>query len=203
MDYPTIDELKNFFTNMLKNIEPENILITKLSFNLDKVYIKKSKIHGNGLFAKNNINKNDIITFYPCDLLLYYPDKNRDKNNHKVGVLTNEDTNKKLLELFNNNRYIYYDYKYDVNESYSIIGFSEINNNSSYLGHLCNDSVRGHTKKDKEIYENITMLKSNAIFYNICDCIIAVVALKDIKIDEEILVPYGHDYWINPNRQKS
>ena len=133
MDYPTIDKLNKFYRNILKNIELENILITKLSFNLDKVYIKESKIHGNGLFAKININKNDIITFYPCDLLLYYPDKNRDKDNHKVGVLTNEDTNKKLLDLFNNNRYNYYNYKFDVNKSYSIIGFPEINDNSSYL----------------------------------------------------------------------
>jgi hypothetical protein len=42
----------------------------------------------------------------------------------------------------------------------------------------------------------ISILKSNACFRNICDCMMAVIALRDISINEEILVTYGHGYWL-------
>jgi hypothetical protein len=105
--------------------------------------------------------------------------------------------NKELSKLYENNKDYYDCYAYDINDSYSIIGFPEINVNPSYLGHICNDGARGHSEKDKDIYNTVTSIKSNARFKIICDCIVAVVAVKDINIDEEILVPYTHGYWMS------
>jgi hypothetical protein len=42
-------------------------LTQNFDFELDLVDIKKSSIHGNGLFAKTDIKINDLITFYPGD----------------------------------------------------------------------------------------------------------------------------------------
>jgi hypothetical protein len=38
-----------------------------------KVYVGNSKIHGKGIFAINNINKDDLITFYPAHYAIIYP----------------------------------------------------------------------------------------------------------------------------------
>jgi SET domain-containing protein len=179
----------------------EDLLKMKLGLNLNKVHVKESKIHGNGLFASKDIKSGEIITFYPGDILVYYPDKNRDKINNVVGYIFSEELkdNKELNAAFNNNKKYYKDYQLVVNETYSIIGVPEINDNPMYLGHICNDGARGHTEKDKQIYEKVSVIKSNAYFKNICDCMMAVIAIKDIKKDDEILVTYGHGYWLSRN----
>ena len=166
----------------------------KLGLNIDKSFIGKSKIHGNGLFTKTHIKQGEIITLYPCDILAYYPEKNRDVKDHIVSYMFSNDD---VKELYLQNKKYYKDYQLVINESYSAIGVSEINDNPTYLGHFCNDGARGHTISDKKIYETVSVLKSNAYFKNICDCMMAVVAIKDININEEVLVTYGHGYWIS------
>jgi hypothetical protein len=200
MNNITVNELTNFFTKTLQSFtndqikhRKEQLMSSKLPITINKSLVKQSKIHGNGLFAKVNIKKGDIITFYPCDILQYYPDKNRSKDGHKVGLICSDD----LATKYKSNMNHYKCYAYDINDSYSIIGFPEINDNPSYLGHICNDGARSHNEKDKEIYMKVTLIKSNATFHVICDCIVAVVAVKDINIDEEILVPYTPGYWMS------
>lgn len=202
MSSVTVNELTDFYTNKIKDIPldklkiiKEKLMTTKLPINIDKVYIKQSNIHGNGLFAKVNINKGDIITFYPGDVLVYYPEKNRNITSSR-GLIIHDHMNKELSSICDKNQEFYDCYTFDINESYSIIGFPDINDNPSYLGHICNDGARGYSEKDKEIYMNDILIKSNAMSHIICDCIVAVVAIKDINIDEEILVPYSHEYWM-------
>jgi SET domain-containing protein len=202
MGDPTVESLTSFFTNLLKDttdyyeleLKKEELLRMKLGLDIDKTCIKKSKVHGNGLFAKVKIKKGEIITFYPCDVMAYYPEKDREI----VGYIFNEELkeNEQVKKIFNDNRKFYKDYQFAVNNNYSIIGMPEITNNPAYLGHICNDGARGHSVKDKEIYEKISVLKSNAHYKIICDCIVAIVAMRNIEIDEEILITYGHGYWI-------
>jgi len=201
MTSPTVESLTSFFTNLLndstdfyeKELKKEELLRLKLGLDIDKVVINKSKIHGNGLFAKVPIKKGDIITLYPCDILAYFPEANRDKPDHIIAYMFSDDS---IKDVFYENKKYYKDYQLVVNESYSIIGIPEICDNPAYLGHICNDGARGHSEKDKKIYETVSVLKSNAYFKNICDCMMAIVAIRDINIDEEILVTYGHGYWM-------
>ena len=207
MSDPTVESLKTFFTKLLsesddyyeKELKKEDLLKMKLGLNLNKVHVKESKIHGNGLFAKTNIKQGEIITIYPCDILAYYPEKNRDAKEHVVAYLFCEELkdNQEAKDLFHENKKYYKDYQLVINETYSAIGLPEITNNPTYLGHLCNDGARAHTPEDKKIYESVSVLKSNAFFKNICDCMMAVVAIKDIKENDEILVTYGHGYWLS------
>jgi len=206
MTSPTVESLTSFFTNLLnksnnyyeRELKKEDLLKLKLGFDLDKVIIKPSKIHGNGLFAKQYIKKGEIITIYPCDILVYFPEGDRSKLNPVIAYMFSDELkdNQEVKNTFNENKKYYKDYQLVVNESYSIMGIPEIYNNPAYLGHFCNDGARGHTVEDKKIYETISVMKSNAYYKNICDCMITIVALRDIKIDEEILVTYGHGYWI-------
>ena len=189
----SVESLTSFFINLLSEttdyyelaLKKEELLKMKLGLNIDKVYIKQSKIHGNGLFAKQKINKGEIITIYPCDVLAYYPEETR----KSVGYMFSEELqdNTEVKQKFNTNRTFYKDYQYD--------------NDPTYMGHICNDGAQGHSEKDKEIYEKISILKSNAYYKNICDCMVAIVAFRDIQSNEEILVTYGHGYWITRSKQ--
>src|SRR5260221_13938658 len=40
-----------------------------------RVVLKESPIHGKGVFATSKIPKGSLITFYPADILSYYPNK--------------------------------------------------------------------------------------------------------------------------------
>jgi SET domain-containing protein len=204
---PTIESLSNFFNKLLSEstdfyineLRKEELLKLKLGLNMDKVYAGKSKIHGNGLFAKIKIKKNEIITLYPCDILAYYPEKSRDAKEHVVAYIFSDElnSNQEFKDNFHKNKKYYKDYQLVINETYSGIGIPEINDNPTYMGHLCNDGARGHSIDDKKIYETVSVLKSNAYFKNICDCMMSVIAIKDIEPNEEILVTYGHGYWIS------
>ena len=205
MNSPSIESLTSFFIELFKDVndpyqiklKKEELLTLKLGLNINKVHIKQSKIHGNGLFSSVNIKKGEIITLYPCDVLAYYPDKDREKD-HYVSYIYSEilNENNELKTKFEQNRKYYKGYQLSVNDEYSIIGLPEYDNDPTYMGHICNDGARGHKPEDKLIYDKISILKSNACFRNICDCMMAVVALRDITINEEILVTYGHGYWL-------
>lgn len=205
MNSPSIESLTSFFIELFKDVndpyqiklKKEELLTLKLGLNINKVHIKQSKIHGNGLFSSVNIKKGEIITLYPCDILAYYPDKDREKD-HYVSYIYSEilNENNELKTKFEQNRKYYKGYQLSVNDEYSIIGLPEYDNDPTYMGHICNDGARGHKPEDKLIYDKISILKSNACFRNICDCMMAVVALRDITINEEILVTYGHGYWL-------
>jgi len=204
---PTIESLTIFFNKLLSEstdfyvneLRKEELLKLKLGLNMDKVYACKSKIHGNGLFAKTKIKKNEIITLYPCDILAYYPEKNRDAKEHVVAYIFSDElnSNQEFKDTFHKNKKYYKDYQLVINDTYSGIGIPEITDNPTYMGHLCNDGARGHSLSDKKIYETVSVLKSNAYFKNICDCMMSVIAIKDIEPNEEILVTYGHGYWIS------
>jgi hypothetical protein len=205
MNSPSIESLTSFFIELFKDVKDsyqiklkkEELLTLKLGLNMNKVYINQSKIHGNGLFSSVNIKKGEIITLYPCDVLVYYPDKDREKDQY-VSYIYSEilNENNELKNKFEQNRKYYKGYQLSLNDEYSIIGLPEYNNDPTYMGHICNDGARGHTPEDKKIYDKISILKSNACFRNICDCMMAVVALRDISINEEIFVTYGHGYWL-------
>ena len=70
---------------------------------------------------------------------------------------------------------------------------------------MINDRAKGHSsknnhnKKDEEIYNNIFSIVNNSGSIYIDHLCIVIVATKDIDKDEEILMPYGYNYWIENN----
>jgi len=213
----TIEKLLNGALALLESSSPdkmikfaEGVLITEVENNklktlttrlpdipLNKVCIGQSKISGRGLFATEQISKGTIITLYPGDLLLYYFEPNDIQRGKKYGVipsdhLTSFDEDNIVKDMEKNNLY-----KFDINDRFSIVGHPDLIDDPAYLGHICNDGARSNCPGDRFIYESISSLKSNASLDNILDMFIPVVASKDIKIGEEILVSYGYKYWRN------
>ena len=207
--YDKNEDMNDFFRTILET-EPNEIKKESIkqkclqmripSLSLNKVEIKASKIHGKGVFAKQNIKKGEIITMYPGDILRYYPNKDKDKcvkGGSKCGIMvSNFIPDKMYREIIQNPQDSNLcKYMFDVNDYYNIIGHPDLISDSAYLGHMCNDGARSSTSTDVQVYLNICSLLNNSMYYSIMDCHIAIMAYKDIKMGEEILVSYGVNYW--------
>lgn len=187
--------------NKIDNVKLE-YLSNILPFELNKVEVKKSKIHGYGVFAKKNILKDKLITFYPGDIIEYLPNKDRGINDHITGVFHSKRFVKQFGttcdKKFRNN-----DYAYDINKNYTIIGSPYFKKDSNYMGHFINDGAKSNsTNKSNEIYKTITTLKANCKFYNLKeDLHIAIISTKKIKKGEELFISYGIRYWKSYNKK--
>ncbi len=71
----------------------------------------------------------------------------------------------------------------------------------SLVGHICNDGYKHNfetnNKKNRNKYNKKAKEYNNSTFLPCDDIIINIVSFKNIKKDEEILVPYGFNYWLN------
>ena len=160
----------------------------------DIIYINKSNIHGIGLFAKKDINKDELITIYPAHIIeiVLQP---------KVFRLTSINEYRHPYKILNWKDYAI---KYD-NKSY-IIGNPKLKENTNFAGHLCNDGYKHNfiskNKKNKNKYNKKIIELNNASFRELRNpnfIGIGIISNKNIKKDEEILVSYGFDYWLKRN----
>ena len=172
--------------------------------NIEKVYIKPSKIHGNGVFALNNIKKDELITIYPAHYLIVRPNGyNKCKEAGTVHFILKSD----IVEdnELNINDDIKIDYTFHINDYYSICGDPRLTDDCNFVGHMINDGIKGHSTEDdintldNNIYNNITGLKNNSRFKIIDDYCVAIVSTRDITKDEEILIGYNYAYWVEHN----
>ena len=130
-------------------------------FKLNKCYIGKSEIKtaGDGLFAKNDILKDELITFYPGISVETY---SHPFKNHFGENIKKERESRSLIN----------EYTYDLDKNYRIIGSPYFKKDTNYLGHFINDGVQ---------------LKTNCRFYHLKDLHVAMIATKNIKKDEEFI----------------
>lgn len=177
-------------TNKINSIDIlKRTLMNNMTFNkLDVVEVRKSNVHGNGVFAKQNIKKNDILTFYPVDIL-----KLRVEDNLYIASFS-----KRYLKIYGQeyeNKFEHY--QYCTPDNNIIVGCPDFIDNNNYIGHIINDiSKHNKTKNSIKEYENNSE-KCNAILYNCCkyNLYVPVLANRDIFKDEEIFVSYGVQYW--------
>lgn len=169
----TIEELYNCYP-VSNHIGYKLYLMKAQIFELNKVIVKNSKIHGKGVFAKRKIKTREIITFYPADILII----SEEGEKHAI-----------YDEKYNVNDILKFDnYKYDIDKFLSIIGDPRKDKNMSYVGHLINDVYN-----KCENYE-INSINANAVFL-VINNLVVVIANKEIEDGEEILVNYGLNYW--------
>jgi SET domain-containing protein len=218
----TINEIEDFLNNMYKKnyksrleksicpLNNKEFIIDKcklnflseiFSFAFDKVELKKSLIHGLGVFAKQNINKDEIITFYPGDFVEYTPNEDSHLPNHLTILYRSQRFENKFGEV-SDLKYRDNDYAFEVNSFYGIIGCNHFTDDPNYLGHFINDGAKTNsTEKSNEIYLQISNLKRNCKFRIIKDLHVAIVATKNINIGEELFIRYGLNYWHSFNNK--
>lgn len=201
----TFEDVKNIYVfdttyldnkkkNKINKIINLNNMFKKISFN-DYVYVKKSPIHGNGVFAKCNIKKNSIITLYPVDYICY-------KNNFgekKVHYIT-----EKMTDSIDDKKYMI-----GINDEIEIYGNKNNTSDNSRIGHIINDSTSFII--DNENIDDITLKNiickyilnsnNNALLKSNNDkTMYYVIAIKDINEGDEILMSYTPKFWINNDK---
>jgi len=160
------------------------------------INIKKSNIHGNGVFAINNIEPNLVFCIYQCDGIMI---------NDQFHYYINENNNKNDLSLYN-----IQDYKINLitDENINIFGNPYIYNTYS-SGHIINDSnleidyFKNLTEKNINIIEfgyNVTKyilnsLKNDNCVYVSTKYYVYLKTVKPINNNEELFVSYGYKYW--------
>lgn len=181
--------LKNDKTNKIDILRMK--LMNKMTFcHLDSAEVRKSKVHGKGVFATKDIKKDEIITFYPVDILQL-------PVNNEGSVCSFSDRYKSKYGKIINPNVEYY--KYYCSDNVVIIGDPTFTNNNNYLGHMINDiSTHDKTNKSIKAYNKIAD-SANCDFVEPDDdnLFLPVLANRDIRKDEELFVSYGPQYWQN------
>lgn len=167
---------------------------------LDKVKMKASSIHGQGVFAKQKISKGELITIYPAHFVGIHPGGCR--NPGCLGMMNSTLAEKHGMKP---TEFVRTSYTFDVSYHYTICGHPHLIDNPAFLGHMINDGAKGHStrtmrnQKDLLVYNKVSLALRNAEFISIGGSCVLIVATKEIYIEEEILVSYGYSYWTTVN----
>lgn len=170
------------------------------------IEIRKSNIDGRGLFATRDINKGEIVTYYPEHLNIV---------NNNISFLPSDIIDSmikvgdfKFLEECHKNSIEPDDLPLLIAKKLkryvlgTRIGNPYIYDDLKYVGHMINDGAY--------IAPNITPTEDDIKRYIIGSCMKLncglstdnVIAIRDIKKDEEILTNYGFKYWLDINEKK-
>lgn len=170
---------------------------------LNKVEVRASPIHGRGVFAKQKINKGELITIYPAHYVSVRPGGH--DNPGSLGCIGSSLVERKGLVLTETIRSFY---AFDVTEHYVIYGHPDLIDNPAFLGHMINDGAKGHSTKathnQKEllVYTKVSLALSNSKFQVVGGLCVVIVATKEIQIGDEVLVTYGYSYWTSVNTKQ-
>ncbi len=196
MDYEIFAGNKFFSTvNQLNKNDYENALINKnVSFGLNNTEIRETKSRGRGVFSILPISKGEIVTFFPCDILMK---NNKDGTFDTMSLMSNDyfidHETKDIMPYL-------YKYSYKISNTYTAIGHPCMIDNPTFLGHMINDFVKFENESEKgiELYEKLSKKGSNCelrLMPSKRPVLFAYVATREILTDEEIYTSYGIDKW--------
>lgn len=182
--------------NKVKRPDHENakIVIQK------SLYLEKLNIPGCGLFAKTKFKKNEVITFYDgyCTNYIKKSDLTPEQYSHSRTVYS-------LKSMILGN-HLPYSGEYVTNPTYDFINLG----GASYANH--SDQPNAKFMIIEYHYKTTTTTNQNSISdLNIIakiaedpnNRLIVITAIKDIDIDEEILINYGSNYDFNFDKNNS
>lgn len=169
---------------------------------LDRVAAAPSAIHGRGLVTTRGVVTGELLTCYPGDALLLWPDADPAKRvegcelNALFGVHVPmpEQASAELFLRKDRAR----DYELFATECWSIVGDPARDRDPAYLGHLANDGacmVAGDTLSRANYLQN-SEKAANAAVATVEGGHCALVATEAIAAGEEVLVSYGEYYWL-------
>lgn len=181
-----------------------------VQINLESCVCARSHLHHRGVFAIKPIRQHEIITIYPTDVLT-------DQASYNMGSEQPVQYSQRFLECVAelskkcasdpNSEYKFMlrdvmrsmaHYEAKIDDRISVFGCPLFHHHPTYLGHMCNDAAKLSTDdiRAKRLYAKIALLRCNAgLVYR--NHILFVVATRDIDEGDEILIPYGIDYWLS------
>ena len=175
----------------------DSILASRLLLDLSCTRVGPSLVAGagRGLFAAKDIQRGDLLTCYPGDILVYSPSTEASISSDDKLVwgshvpeslrLDDDEVHSSL------NGYIL-----QVTDDSAILGLPSMDNDMAYAGHFANDGAQpplGESQIASYVIASNDL--SNAMHVPLEDCHMATVATRDIKEGNEVLVTYGPEYW--------
>jgi hypothetical protein len=154
---------------------------------LDFTEVRPSDTHGNGVFAKEDIEAGKVVSMYPCHGYI---------QNGYVDYCTKH---KRKLSQFDQSKY-----KIGLSDDTSIFGIPTVYS-TGINAHLINDSYPrvndlANITTPKKVYKNYIKYMENAIQNENCmfvgnEYYIYMKTTKPIYAGDELLCSYGFGYW--------
>lgn len=189
-----IEECEKIYENVMFY---RNLYLCLLGINT--CYVKKSPIHGNGVFATRNLKKGDIVTFFfPYFLETVVKSQNHDiLDNPEEGVSILPIVSRRTLNSYNIAQMR--NCENCVMENVYLMGDQLETSDPRFLGHMVNDACTFFSGiTELEYDEQISQRVNSCIVKNVHEPrLLYVIACKDIAKDEEILTYYTWAYWQN------
>jgi len=167
-----------------------------LQDNLNRSYVGRSRIHGDGLFAGRNIDQGELITFFPGDAVII---QNYEGKNATPILMFGDHIPKAQRNGYRFRDVLAKNYSLYVKDKISAIGDPDRRNCSAYLGHFANDASTCPSPDDQDRYMNESIAGANAEPIFLDESHFAIVATRPILKDDEVLYSYGAGYWLERN----
>jgi hypothetical protein len=157
---------------------------------LNSVRVGPSRVHGNGVFARRNIKKGDLITMYPTEIITSKPRSDLEKRWYRSGGKNLTLTECEMATLY---------LATVENTPFQIASIDPDVYSPACCGHLINDGScldkPDFTRADANEYIMHSCEKQNCTFVPIAGCAVAVVATRDIHKRNEVYTAYGISFW--------
>ena len=169
-----------------------------LELKYNHIEVRKSPIHGIGVFATQSIPEGSLVTYYPAHAFV---------SGKQVTFLDASDR-----QFIKNKEKIIPDYGYSFTWKDKIVGSPYRVDDALLLGHMLNDAYinifRGVKKTHLKRLENLKNLiatytinghkRANCIYKENKDhSLVSVATTRKIEKGEELLVLYHTSYWMN------
>lgn len=189
------------FSDIMENQTDEMSLLNSRmrNLNLNRTYLGQSTMTGGGrgLFANCDCREGDLLTCYPGDALVFADGDNEE--DWKIQWADHVDVMYRSNELHEDQR----GYVVQATDDVGIFGHSQLDKDSAYLGHFCNDGATSIPTSTEELASYVLESQdgANASHEGLCnDSHMVTVAIKPIRKGQEVFVSYGPDYWIEHNQ---
>ena len=185
---------------------PEDIRDKMRCTRIPDLHIERTRIApstvtggGLGLFATRNIAEDELITLYPGDVLLCWPDDNGKGEAQEIAIRLGRNTSESFATApfdFGSDAW-----RYGVHTSATraICGDPSQASDPAYHGHFANDAVRcerAGTAGEIYIAESEAAANASLDLWSVYDNHLALVACRPIAAGEEIFMSYGLEYWL-------
>ena len=181
----------------------DQLIGTRLDWNLNRVSVRASLINGagNGLFAARQLERGELITFYPGDLRVRWQRSDLSlvegvgfAFGAHVATARRDFLRHALLEAGPE--------ELDVipviggDSGISVAGDPIVTDDLAYVAHVINDCATCSTLDDIAEYAAAAITQANAHTISIEGCHLAAVAARRVEKGEEIYMSYGPPYWL-------
>lgn len=189
------DELRKEVYEQSKKALMHAQLFYEMVENKPKLEVRPSPVHGDGVFAGEDIAPWTVATTYPVDIVFGKHPSNSIMYGRGIDVVKDADEALHLAKTYEMNLSPNDDV--NVNRSYriTIAGHPEMRDGG--VGHLLNDGGVMHKLSRSELkqYAEAIYTKVNCTSYHVGAYGIAIVTTKQIKKGEELFLSYGIPYW--------